>query len=183
MGKSKSLTVWFAVSSQGIIGPYFFHGEPPVGQYGPAFAPVTCTAERYVALLEDFFKPKFLQLPEPEENRLMQDAAPPHTALVTRNWLNANLKDQWIGKFAPAPSLNYPPRSPDLTPCDFCFWGMIKPEVYSKRPEFLTDLQYAIIQAFEKIEMCERVCRSVPRRLHTCISLGGAQVIKSIFKE
>lgn len=185
MGKSKSLTAWFAVSSQGIIGPYFFHELPAAEFIGPMpFKPVTCTAERYVAMLDGFFKEKFNQLPEPRENLFQQDAAPPHTALITRNWLNNNFHNQWIGKFAPAPSLNFPPRSPDLTPCDFCFWGMLKPKVYATRPETLEELQREIIKAFQAIDIatCERVCRSVPRRLETCIELGGGQVIKSIFK-
>jgi len=30
--------------------------------------------------------------------------------------------------------IRWPPRSPDLTPCDFYLWGYLKAKVYEQRP-------------------------------------------------
>ena len=38
--------------------------------------------------------------------------------------------DRWIGRGG---TINWPPRSPDLTPLDFCLWGLMKSEVYRKK--------------------------------------------------
>ena len=35
----------------------------------------------------------------------------------------------------------WPPRSPDLTPCDFFIWGYLKAKVYEQRPQTLAALR------------------------------------------
>ncbi|UYV66487.1 hypothetical protein LAZ67_4001851 [Cordylochernes scorpioides] len=40
----------------------------------------------------------------------------------------------------------WPPRSPDLTPCDFWQWGYIKSRVYRCRPTTLAMLKFSIRQ-------------------------------------
>jgi hypothetical protein len=40
--------------------------------------------------------------------------------------LNDTFLNQWIGCGS---TINWPPRSPDLTPLDFCLWGWLKSEV------------------------------------------------------
>jgi hypothetical protein len=40
----------------------------------------------------------------------------------------------------------WPPRSPDLTPCDFFLWGYLKAKVYEQRPQTLEALKEAIRQ-------------------------------------
>jgi hypothetical protein len=42
---------------------------------------------------------------------------------------NATLPDRWIGR-ADEEWLKWPPRSPDLTPCDFSLWGCVKEQVF-----------------------------------------------------
>ena len=51
----------------------------------------------------------------------MQDGAPPHwSTIIVRDWLNEKLPNRWIGRGTDT-DLNpkWPPRSPDLTLCDF----------------------------------------------------------------
>ena len=50
-----------------------------------------------------------------------QDGAPPHWKLTVRAYLNDNLTRRWIGRASGEKNvvLKWPPRSPDLTPCDF----------------------------------------------------------------
>ena len=50
----------------------------------------------------------------------MQDGAPPHFAIVVREWLNAHFPERWMGRHGPH---QRSARSPNLTPCDFLLWG------------------------------------------------------------
>lgn len=50
----------------------------------------------------------------------------------------------WIGRGSPTP---WPPRSPDLTPLDFYFWGCMKELVYSTPVENEIELVGSIVEA------------------------------------
>ena len=45
----------------------------------------------------------------------------------------------------------WPPRSPDLNPCDFFLWGYLKDKVYAKRSESIEQLKEEIINEISKI--------------------------------
>ena len=47
---------------------------------------------------------------------LQHDGATPHYAVIVREWLEEKFPGRWIGRHEP---LDWPPHSPDLTPCDF----------------------------------------------------------------
>jgi len=52
-----------------------------------------------------------------------QDGSPAHYKDV-RGYLNRNLPQRWIGRTGKDDALTrWPPRYPDLNPCDFFFWG------------------------------------------------------------
>ena len=70
-----------------------------------------------------------------------QDGAPCHYANVVRNLLNENLTAGWIGRRG---TIEWPPRSPDLSPLDFFFWGIMKDRVYKEKIRDLTHLQEII---------------------------------------
>ena len=67
----------------------------------------------------------FPQLKADSDNFVFQqDGAPPHWKLEVRGYLNGELPQRWIGRkgngdLAIHP---WPPRSPDLTVCEF-FYG------------------------------------------------------------
>jgi len=46
-----------------------------------------------------------------------QDGAPPHGSSHVHPFLDATFPNRWIGTDGPKP---WPPRSPDITPLDFC---------------------------------------------------------------
>ena len=46
----------------------------------------------------------------------------------------------------------WPPRSPDLSPLDFCLWGYLKSKVYSPRPATLNELQAIIVREVAQID-------------------------------
>ena len=57
------------------------------------------------------------------------DGAPSHYTRHVIQHLNDTFPNRWIGRGS---TINWPPRSPDLTPLDFCLWGLMKSEVYKK---------------------------------------------------
>jgi hypothetical protein len=85
---------------------------------------VTCI--NYLDMLQPWLMP---QLQEYSENFIFQqDGAPPHFHFDRRAHLNANLAGRRIGHTSDndSPLRPWPPRSPDLTPCDIFLWGYIK---------------------------------------------------------
>ena len=68
--------------------------------------------------------------------------------------LNRVLQQRWIGRAAKGDNhlLSWPPRSPDLTPCDFFLWGFVKDRVYvSPLPVSLNKLRDRITHALQTI--------------------------------
>jgi hypothetical protein len=76
-----------------------------------------------------------------------QDGAPPHFHMAVRNHLNAHLPRRWIGCAGASDFVwcRWPPRSPDLTPCDFFLWGYMKDKVFvPPLPRSLPELRQRI---------------------------------------
>jgi transposase len=100
------VTVWCGLSARGLIGPFFFYN--------------TVTGAVYLNLLQEFVIPRIREEFRDEEDfYFQQDGAPPHYHRDVRAHLDENLPNRWIGRRG---SIEYPPRSPDLTPMDF-FYG------------------------------------------------------------
>ncbi|XP_076666296.1 uncharacterized protein LOC143367911 [Andrena cerasifolii] len=77
-----------------------------------------------------------------------QDGAGPHYATIARDYLNQTFQDRWIGRGGP---VAWPPRSPDMTPLDFFFWGYLKDEVYRQPVDTLEDIVVRIHAAVANI--------------------------------
>ncbi|GFW09426.1 DUF4817 domain-containing protein [Trichonephila clavipes] len=79
-------------------------------------------------------------------NFIQQQVGAPHLwYLSVRDWLNITEPNQWIGHKEPPDKacIAWPPRSPDLTPCDFYLQGFIKDCVYvPPLPSDLSDLRH-----------------------------------------
>ena len=65
---------------------------------------------------------------------------------IARNMFPGHL----ISRFGDVPC--GPPRSPDLSTCDFFLWGYLKPRVYTHKPRTLNDLKEAIHQEIRPID-------------------------------
>jgi len=65
------------------------------------------------------------------------DGAPSHYTRHVMQHLNVTFPKRWIGRGS---TINWPPRSPDLTPLDFCLWGLMKCEVYRKKVDTRDEL-------------------------------------------
>ena len=71
----------------------------------------------------------------------MQDGAPPHRRRIVTDRLTELFGDRVITLNR---AVEWPPRSPDLTPLDFFLWGYLKSKVYQTPPENLDELELRI---------------------------------------
>ncbi len=155
------VVVWGGIWSNGVVGPYFFEGN--------------VTSESYLQMLKNNIIPELEEHSNFQTMIWQQDGAPAHYGQVVRNYLDDTFS-QWIGRRG---TIEWPPRSPDLTPCDFSLWGIIKDRVYAQKPRDLNHLKMLIKEEFrslnDKIELCQKICHSVANRSQMCISSEGKQ--------
>ena len=74
-----------------------------------------------------------------------QDGTPPHFSLAARQILTSNLPERWIGRRG---AIEWPPRSPDLTPAGFWLWSYLKSKVFNPQGKTFQTLD----ELREKIE-------------------------------
>ena len=132
------------------------------------------SGEKYLEKLKTAIVPALKERPDFNSLYFQQDGALPHFATAVRNFLDETFPDKWIGRRGP---IKFPPRSPDLTPTDFCVWGIVKKLVYSRKPRSVEDLRQFVIDAFANFDhdLCTSVCRSVLSRCRECIEAEGLQ--------
>jgi hypothetical protein len=100
--------VWCGLVGGKLFGPYFYDG--------------TLTGIRYLDFLSNQL-PIFMEdIPLNIRAHLFfqQDGAPAHNALIVHEYLEQAFNHRWMGTRGP---VEWPPRSPDLTPLDFFFMG------------------------------------------------------------
>lgn len=157
----KKVNVWAGIIDNRIIGPYFFEEN--------------LTGPRYLDFLQNFLLPELNRLfPNRNDLWLQQDGAPPHYAVLVRNYLDNVFANRWIGRRG---SIEWPPRSPDLTPLDFFLWGYLKSKVYLNRPQNINELKERIRIEVAQItpEVIENVREEFAARLSHCILAEGKQ--------
>ena len=54
--------------------------------------------------------------------------SPLHWSKEIRSWLDETWPERWMGHGST--NLPWPPRSPDLTPSDYFFWGHLKSQKF-----------------------------------------------------
>lgn len=168
---SPKTTVWCAISGNGIIGPDFFNkGE-------------TVTAERYRVMLDIFFIPELHgHITYNKRTHFQQDGATAHTARESMIKVRELFPKKLISRFG---DVAWPPRSPDLTPCDFFLWGYRKSRVYINSPSTINALQENIRREVKAISpaLCKRVFTNMKERLQECLRLEGRHLSGVTFQE
>lgn len=102
------------------------------------------------------------------------DGCPVHTSRIVKDFLNQQYGDQWIGRNGP---IQWPPRSPDLSPLDYFIWGRAKELVYTEEILNIEQLKEKIDNAFQtmKTEIQLNVTTTeIRRRCEMCISVEGS---------
>lgn len=106
----------------------------------------------------------------------LHDGPPPHFSRAVRMWLHETFPERWIGRGDDAP-VKWPPRSPDMNPLDFFFWGAMKAAVYKQNVDTEEQLWERIQNAANHIRLqqgvFERVRNSLRRRAEGCIQNNG----------
>lgn len=155
------VNVWCAMSSDCIIGPYFFDQN--------------VNANNYTNMLQSYFWPAIQKKRIASKIMFQQDGAPPHYSLMARNWLNQHLPGRWIGRRGP---IEWAARSPDLTPLDFYLWGFVKQKVYQKHHKDLNQLKISITNVIDSIpkDVTKRVFSNISKRLNLVIEKKGAHI-------
>ena len=164
---SQKVNVWCGILNTRIIGPFFFEGN--------------LNSQRFLNFLNNQFADTLDDLPLAEVAGLLfqLDGSPVHNARTVRAWLEENFPNRWIGRNSRL--VQFPPRSPDLTPLDFFLWGFVKEKVYKSRPTNAEELRERITAACAEItpqQLCN-VMINLKRRYNKCIELNGDLVEQS----
>lgn len=158
---SQKVMVWCGVWSGGRVGPFFFDSS--------------VNTETYLAMLENELIPVLSQREDYENYFIFQqDGASAHYARTVRGFLDRTFTE-WLGRRG---TMEWPPRSPDLTVADFFLWGFLKDKVFARCPSTIDELKQFITEEFNLIpqEIIAKACRSVPRRLELCLEIEGQQL-------
>ena len=166
------LTVWAGLCGNGVIlGPYFFEGNVD----GVAY--LQMLHEYVLQLLAVHFRDHF-------ENGLFrdlwwaQDGAPAHRLLEVRDRLNGVFGNERV--IGLGHNVEWPPRSPDLTPCDFFLWGYLKGKVFSSPPHDVNILRQRIIAEFNALRnnpnFITNAVRHIQKRTTLCVQRNGGHV-------
>jgi len=72
----------------------------------------------------------------------------------------------------------WPPRSPDLNPCDFFLWGYLKGKVYNPLPKTIDDLKANIEREIKKInaDVLKSTFLNFRKRLKLVIEADGGHI-------
>lgn len=168
---SEKVTVWCAVWSKGILGPYFFEEEGRTA---------SVNAERYVGVLEKFYQDLQNHYPGSiPKIWIQQDGATPHTSVIAREWLKAHFKRRIISfsRGEPFP-IEWAPHSPDLSPPDYFLWGFLKDKVYADKPRTIAELKKKIEEECNAISSitCKKVMNNFCARLKKCKDQRGGHL-------
>ena len=153
--------MWVGLCGNGsLLGPYFYENN--------------VTGDSYLQMLNRMVIPQLALEYMVDFNRLWwaQDGAGPHRYLLREIFeeriIALDMATEW------------PPRSPDLTPCDFFLGGYLKNQVFTMPPPNLEALRLRIEVNVDILkgrpDIITRSFRSMQRRVNTCIERDGRHV-------
>lgn len=158
---TRDVNVWAGIMGNRIIGPFVL--------------PPRLNQNLYREFLEDTI-PEVLEDMDLATRRIMwfmHDGAPPYVTVNVRNYLNLYFPNRWLGRHGP---IAWPPRSPDMNPVDYFFWGFMKNIVYATPLDTLEELQQKIIDAANEIRngnYLHEVQNNLRRRTRACMLVNG----------
>lgn len=156
----QKVNVWAGLISGHVIGPFFIDGN--------------LNSELYLELLQNRVIPALNNL-NFDLNKVwfQHDGAPAHYSRQVREFLNIAFPQRWIGRGG---EIQWPPRSPDLSPNDFSYWGFMKTKVFSGELENIDQLKRTIIQVSQTFtpQMVNSVLNNFYNRLGYCLAVNGS---------
>ena len=127
------LNVWIGLTGNGrLVGPIFFDAN--------------INGEAYLDVLVNEVVPQIRNIYRRQFGRVwwFQDGEPAHRRVIVRDFLTQTFGAHVV---AVGHAVEYPPRSPDLTPLDFFLWGYLKHKVYE-----VGQLATTMAELLQKIE-------------------------------
>ena len=132
----------------------------------------------YLDMLQLWLTPQLQNIPT---FIFQQDGSPDHFHCEVRQYLNTVLPGRWIERASgnDQPLLQWPPRSREITPCDYFLWGYVKDRVIvPPLPRDLDYLKVPIIAAVTNIDapMLKRVWQELEYRIDVCRVTRSAHI-------
>jgi predicted DNA-binding protein (UPF0251 family) len=156
----EKLNVWAGILGDNIIGPFVING--------------TLNGVRYLDLLRTQVIPAVTNINvDFDAIWFQQDGCPAHNTRPVMEFLQNTFPGRVI---AGKGTIKWPPRSPDLTPCDFFLWGYVKQNLYNFNAiPNLQQLQAELLRIFATItpRNLEGVRREFYDRLGYCLAQEG----------
>jgi len=151
----EKLKVWAGILNDQIIGPFFIEGK--------------LNSEKYEDMVHNEIVSRIMEITGQnfEHTYFQQDGASPHYGRNVRNYLDIVFNNRWIGRKG---YIQWPSRSPNLSPLDYFLWGYFKARVYKTKPQNLQHLRQRILDkcAIVPAEYFANVIRNFYNRLRYC---------------
>lgn len=160
--QSKKVLVWCGFTSDLVIEPFFMDD--------------TLNGDRYLSMLKTHVLPILRRKRKLSSIIFQQDGAPPHIKNNVKQFLNDTFSHRVISRHF---EFTWPPRSPDLSPLDFWFWGFVKSKVYTEGIFASIDELIAKIRAVINdipLSNFAKAVASVPSRLEAVIQNDGGHI-------
>src|SRR5215469_428712 len=153
----RNINVWAGILGDSIIGPFFYEEA--------------LNGENYLQILQTEIGEAVDNLAT-EEIWYQHDGAPAHYLAKVRQFLDASFPDHWIGRRG---TIEWPARSPDLSPLDFFLWGYLKAQVFQIRSNNIEELKTRIANVFNDIppDILAKVRKEFYDRLGYCLLVNG----------
>ena len=107
----------------------------------------------------------------------MQDGAPCHRRLDVKMFLSETFNNRVISV---GHEVEWPPRSPDLTPFDFFLWGYLKDQVFKTTPTDLGELRTRITHHINVLKKNTTIIRRAMKKMRVkclkCLDNNGGHV-------
>ena len=167
------MTVWCGLGKCGIFDSFFFEeGEETA----------TVTSDSCIRMFENCFLPELRKRGIDKTSMwFQQDGATTHTARASMTAVRGAFPNRVISRFGDLP---WPPRSPDLSMCDFYLWGFLISRVYAGTPRTLGEFKTAIRENIQEIgeETLVKVEANFRRPLQICARENGHYLSDIIFR-
>ena len=138
--KSPKLMVFCGIKADGLFGFKIFENQ-------------TMNGERYHRHLQHRVFPFLRQTNGGTLDGMywVQDGAPCHTTDHNMRYLDRLFGDRVISNRS-IRGRDWPARSPDLNPLDFCVWGVLKSKVYTPKPRTMVELRNNITREVAQLD-------------------------------
>ena len=150
---------------------------------GPFFFENNMNGNGYLQILNEHVIPELMENFPVQQRGVFRrlwwahDGTPAHRLVAVRNRLAEVFGHRVIALYH---DVEWPPRSPDLTCCDFFLWGYLKSKVFTTPPRDIATLRQRIIDEFDALRhqapMIRRAVREMEKRANLCVERNGGHV-------